>query len=144
MNFNPDQFMQTVVEGEMDTKRQPVPAGEYTSMIDSVTPRVAGDAPILDVYFAIDDPAVKQALGREKITVRQTCWLDLTPEGGLDNGPGKNVDLGRIRAAVGQNGPNAWSPSMLIGQACKVKVTHKPAKDGSGDVYDNVGGVSKL
>lgn len=32
--FNPDQFLDMQIEGQNDTKIVPVPAGEYTAMIE--------------------------------------------------------------------------------------------------------------
>lgn len=66
-------------------------------------------------------------------SVRQTLWLDTTESGGLDFGKGKNVGLGRLREALGQNAPGKpWAPGMLVGGVAKVKVSH------SIDKRDNV------
>lgn len=143
MNFNPDTFANSVIEGEMDTKRTPVPIGEYTAIIEDFKPRTAKDSALLDITYMIDDAGVKQALGRDKVTCRQSIFLDIDESGGLDRGPGKNIQLGKLREAVGQNGPSAWSPSMLVGQTLKVKVTHRSNPE-TGDIYDQITGTSRL
>ncbi len=144
--FSPEAFLSTVVQGEMSTRISPVPIGVYTATIAKLTPRAAtpnGNVPC-DVSFEIDDANLKATLGRDKITTRQTLWLDFTESGALDDGKDKNTGLGKLREAVGQNRKDQpWSPSMLIGQPLRVKVEHQIDKN-TGDVYDRVTQVSKL
>jgi hypothetical protein len=125
--FDPDSFMNTHVDAPMATALQSVPEGEYTAMIGdfdstafrqvAVTNKTTGlsqDRPVLDVPFVIQDDALKAKLQREQVTHRETFWLDLTADGRLDTGPDRNVRLGQLRAALGQNVAGMpWSPSML-------------------------------
>ena len=143
--FNPEAFANSVVEGAMSTRLTPIPAGEYTAMIEKVTARPTnekGSTPC-DIIYDIQDDTLKTQLALPKITCRGNVWLDITSSGGLDNSEGKNTGLGKLREAVGQNDPaKAWSPSMLIGQIVRVKVTQSiNAKDG--ETYANVTGVTK-
>jgi hypothetical protein len=145
MAFNPESFASAVVDGAMSTRLTPVPIGEYTAIIEKVTARPTnekGSTPC-DIIYDLQDDALKLQMGRPKITSRGNVWLDITPSGGLDNGEGKNTGLGRVREACGQNDPSKpWSPSMLIGQMVRVKVTQSiNPKDG--ETYDNVTGVTK-
>lgn len=154
--FNPDAFMNQQVSGEMDTQYINVPEGDYMAMIDNVKPRKAKDSTILDVMWMIgaDQPvingpdagkSVQQVTGLPKNTVRQSLFLDLTPEGYLDVSKGKNVQLGQLRDALGQNDPQRpWGPNMLKGQAAKVTVKHRMADDGSGKIYTDVKNISRL
>jgi hypothetical protein len=51
---------------------------------------------------------------------------------------GKNVSLGKLREAVGQNKPGKpWSPAHLNGAQLDVLVTHRADKD-TGDIYAEV------
>lgn len=145
--FNPDLFMQTEVADANSTRRVPVPEGEYAGVIKSINPRVVGErgAPVLDIEFSIDDETVKERTGLVEPTVRYSIWLDVTESGGLDCSEGKNIGLGRLREALGQNQRGKpWAPTMLIGQVAKIKVTHSPDKNDPETVYANVVAVSKL
>jgi hypothetical protein len=143
--FDPDQFMSGTVEGEMSTEFTPVPEGEYNALITGVNARSTssdkGEYVILDVTWAIDDAAVAAEVGMDNPTVRQSIFLDTTDGGGLDFAKGKNIQLGRLRDAVKQNGPSAWSPSMLEGQVAKVRVAHRMYE---GRIFADVKGVSAV
>jgi hypothetical protein len=125
--FDADAFMQTTVDDAMSTQLQGVPEGEYTVVIGdfdstafktvTTTVKATGgqlDRPVLEVPFVIQDEALKLKLGREQITHRETYWLDFGPDGKLDTGPDKNVRLGQLRSALGQNSKGVpWAPTML-------------------------------
>lgn len=147
--FNPDQFLDMQITEANDTKLTPVPVGEYVAVIEDVKCRQwqskqdpSKSGLTLDITWSIDDPAVKELLGRDKVTVRQGVMLDLTESGGLDMGKGRNVGLGRLREAVGLNTPGQpFSFSMLVGRVAKVSVSHRI--DGE-NIYAEVKGVTKL
>lgn len=145
MNFDPDAFMNTQFQEPNATRIIPCPAGEYNAMISDLKTRTLPNGNVtMDVVWEIDDVGVREKTGRPKVTVRQTCWLDFDANGGLAFGEGKNVGLGRLRAAVGQNtAGQPWSPGMLKGRTARVKVTHRADKD-SGDIYDQISTVSAL
>lgn len=125
--FDADAFMNTTIDAPMATQLQSVPEGEYTAMIGdfdstafrtvAVTNKTTGevtDRPVLDIPFIIQDEALRVKMEREQVIHKETYWLDLTAEGRLDTGPDKNVRLGQLRAALGQNSPGVpWGPSML-------------------------------
>lgn len=145
--FDADSFLHLQVTESNDTKRVPVPVGEYLGIVSDVKVRPwqsktdstkAGLA--LDITWDLDDQNLKSTLGRDKVTLRQGIMLDLTEAGGLDMGKGKNINLGRVRTAVGLN--QAGQPfafSMLPGRMAKVAVSHRV--DGE-DVYDEVKSVA--
>lgn len=137
--FDPDSFLSTPVEGSLDTTFTPVPEGEYTASVSKFNFRTPKDSVILEVFWEVDDETVRQETGMDNPTVRQSIFLDVTPDGGLDMGKGKNVQLGRLREAVGQNGPEPWTPGMLEGAVARVKVTHTI---NNGNVYANVSSVA--
>lgn len=147
--FNPDQFLDMQVTDANDTKLVPVPVGEYTSVAESVNvrqwtskkdPSMSGLT--LEVVWAIDDSAVKELLGRDKVTVKQGVMLDLNDAGSLDMGKGKNVSLGRLREALDLNQPGApFAFTMIPGRVAKVAVSHRV--DGE-NIYSEVKGVARM
>lgn len=131
--FDPEMFMNVPVEGANDTKRPIVPAGEYRCQIFKLVPRSGtienGDKAgqpwcSYNLVLEVLDDAVKEELGLDRVFVNHNVFLDLTPDQQLDMGRGKNVALGKVREAVGQNDPSSpWSFAMLLGQIVKANVT---------------------
>lgn len=106
--FDADAFMQETVDAEMDTVVLPCPPGTYSAQIEDIKVREIesnGEKRYpMDVIYNVLDDAVRNELGREKVTVRQTIWLDFDPvTGKLDASKGKNVGLGKLREACGMN-----------------------------------------
>lgn len=150
--FDPKQFLETTFNEASSTVKVPVPAKEHRAVISAVDIRSGNkdgkDWSFLDVTYDIDEPAVKELLGREKVVLTQGVGLDFTPTGGLDFGKGRNVTLGRLRDAVGLN--QAGQPfgfRMLIGKPLKIVVGHTPStRPGAqpGDVFENVNAFVKI
>lgn len=145
--FDADAFMNNAEEGANDTVYIPVPTGQYPAVIEKVdvrkTTTAKGTFHNLDVTWDIQSDDVRTALGREKVTVRGGIFLELNPQGKIDKSPGKNVPLGKLRKAVGQNDPSiAWAPGMLVGQGpCLIEVTQRQAGKDAPDpdaVYNDV------
>lgn len=124
--FNPDSFLSTEVTEANATTYTPVPEGEHPASVKSVKLRVLTDGrAVFDVTWTVDSDEAREVTGMAEPSVRQTIWLDVTESGGLDFGKGKNVGLGRLREALGQNSAGKpWSPGMLVGGAAIVKVGH--------------------
>lgn len=147
--FNPDQFLDMQVTETNDTKVVPVPVGEYTAMIDEVKVRQwqskkdpSQSGLTLDVKWGIDNAAVAELLGRDKVTVKQGIMLDINDAGFLDMGKGRNIGLGRLREALNLNAPGEpFSFNMLVGRVAKVSVTHRI--DGE-DIYAEVKSVARM
>ena len=125
-SFNPDVFLNTETAESNATTYTPVPEGEFNASIKTIKTRVLTDGrAVLDISWTVDDEDARTETGMAEPSVRQTIWLDTTESGGLDFGKGKNVGLGRLRDAVGQNqAGKPWAPGMLLGQVAKVKVSH--------------------
>ena len=143
--FNPDQFLNTETSDATSTSYTPIPEGEYPACVKEIKPRVttSGKA-ILDVVWSIDDAdgAIEAATGMKQATVRQSVFLDLTDSGGLDMGKGKNVQLGKLRDALGQNTPGkSWRPGDLMGGVALVAVKHRSVDDA---IYTDIKGVTKI
>lgn len=151
MSFDPNIFLEQSFSEANSTKTEPCPAGEFLSVVKSfvLRPWTAKDDPTkgglaLDIIWNVEDEAVKAALDRKEVTVKQGIMLDLTETGSLDMSKGKNVGLGRLREAVGLNTPGqAFAFTMLTGQMAKIVVKHEPAPNGE-DIYANVKAVLKL
>jgi hypothetical protein len=140
-NFDPDLFMNQTIDAPLETEFKMVPAGEYPAMIgdfDSGAFEVIdfeykkgaragqpGQMTKFTIPFVINDDAVKAEMGRDQVVVTSQLILDIDDNGGIDFGPNKNVPLGRIRDAVGQNGSGAWTISNLRGAGpVMVKIDH--------------------
>lgn len=145
--FDANAFLDMQVTETNDTKVIPVPVGEYTALISKIEVRPwqskkdpSKSGLSLDVTCEIDDQAVKEFLGRDKITVRYSPMLDINDAGMLDMGKGKNIGLGRLREATDLNVPGQpFSFNMLMGRVLKVAVTHRI--DGE-DVFAEVKSVA--
>ena len=144
--FTAEEILGMQVEGANATKLIPVPEGEYPAHIREVTARDGisdkGNAWVaVNVTWEIDDEGVRAATSMERPTCRQSIFLDIAESGALDMSEGKNIGLGRLREAVGQNGEGSWGFGMLEGAAAVVRVEHSEGKN-PGDIYANVVAVS--
>lgn len=144
--FNPDTFLSTEATEANATSYTPVPEGEHQAAIKAIKPRVLTDGrAVLDVTWGVSSDEAKEATGMAEPSVRQTLWLDTTESGGLDFGKGKNVGLGRLRDALGQNqSGKPWSPGMLIGGVAIVKVAHSIDKRDGVTINADVKAVAPL
>lgn len=144
--FNPDTFLNSETSEANATTYVPVPEGEFNASIKDVKPRVLSDGrAVLDLSWIVDDEQARVETGMAEPLVRQTLWLDITEQGGLDFGKGKNVGLGRVREALGQNqSGKPWAPGMLIGGVAKVKVAHSIDKRDNVTIQANVSSVVAL
>lgn len=149
--FDANNFMSAVFEDANDTKRIPCPVGEHSAIIEKVEPRTGtigkGERTgqpwaALNVTYSITEPGVLELLQRDKVTVTDMVMLDLTGQGGLDMGPGKNIDLGRLREACNLNQKGQpFSPMMLNGRMVKVAVRHEPGYKDPTQFVATVSGV---
>lgn len=147
--FNAEQFLEMQVTEANDTQVTPVPAGEYNAIVEKVEvkPWAKRDDPSVSglkllLQWSIDDAAVKELLGRDKVTVKQDIMLDITDSGSLDMSKGHNVGLGRLREATGCNTPGqAFAFTMLHGKLAKVSVSHRIHE---GNIYAEVKAVAKV
>jgi len=145
--LDPDQLLSGAVTGANSTTLTPVPEGEFHAVITEVALRdfqykkgansgMTGYA--LDITWEINDSQLKEQLKRSP-TVRQSMILDLNGDS-LDMGEGRNVALGRLRAAVKQNeAGRPWSPVQLKGAVAVIQT--KQRMDGD-TVYTDVARVA--
>lgn len=140
--FDTETFLQTTFTEENSTRREPVPVGEYQATCEAIKPEVTQNGtPLLRVTWKLisfENETVNNRL------IDQTIWLDTTPNGALDMSKGKNIGLGRLREAVGQNTPGKpWSPNMVIGSVATVSVSHRADKENAEIIYDQIRNVTK-
>lgn len=136
-DFDPEAFLNSTVSGSFSTQRIQCPEGTYRAQLEDISRenfrQVNGkDGRVMTIFsprWNILDDAVRAELEREKVIVEQTIWLDFDENGALDTGKGKNVDLGLLRTAVGQNDVEDWSFPMLSGQMANVQVKHRKQND---------------
>lgn len=154
--FNPEVFLNTTVTDANSTELLNVPEGEYTAISGPVASesfrsydikkgdRAGTKGFALDLEWSINDEsgALKAFLGRAP-KVRHSVNLDIRADGSLEFGKGRNVELGRLREALGQNGSGQpWAFSMLGGQVAKIAVKHT-LDSTTGRTYVNVAKVTK-
>ena len=144
--FDADTFLSTQTTEKTASHYTPIPEGEYQAMIEDVVVRQPKEGMlILDVTYSILDENVKAQLGLERATARQSIFLDLAPSGGLAVGPNKNVRLGKVREAAGQNTGKPWAPAMLRGAGpMLIKIKHRVDQDDPDTVYTDVARVAPL
>lgn len=140
-DFDPDLFLQQTVDKPLETEFTMVPPGEYRASIGDFDREAmeevkfdykrgpkAGQPGImykLTVPFLVDDDAVKAELDRDQVTISKQYILDLDEHGKLAEGKNKNIELGRLRDAVGQNDGSPWSIMNLRGAGpVMIRVTH--------------------
>lgn len=128
--FNAADFLSTKQDATLDDRFNALDAGEYTAQIgvaDNSLEVKTGEKDgkpwaQMVVQYEVLDPTgeIEKKLGR-KPSIKQYFFLDLTPEGKMDQSPQKNVRLGQVLSAAGLNKPG-WVPTELKGKMVKIKV----------------------
>lgn len=154
--LNAEEFLATSVDHANSTKVILIPPGtEYIGQIvvDGVGladftfkkgDRVGTKGYRMTVRWELqdEDGAIEKEIGRKPV-ITQSIMLDVTEEGGLDMGEGKNVQLGRLREAVDQNTDGQpWQPAMLMGQMARLEIAHRI--DNNGAEQQDVKSVTSL
>ena len=145
--FDPNSFFEQVITEVGSTEAVPIPAGEYLATIDKkeVTTWQKKDDPSvsglkLKITWSLEDQAVRDLLGRDKVIVAQDIMLDITETGSLDMGKGRNVELNRLRAAVDLN-VSGFSLHQLDGRMARVTVKQDQDKNDPQKFYARVKAV---
>lgn len=156
--FNLQNIMNNKTSKAGDVNYIPIPAGDWPAVIKDLKvredqhPKVNEGKPFaaLDIMYLLDSQQVRDAMERQEVTITQGIILDMKMDSAgnmtdfFDDGKGKNVELNRVRDAVGLNEPGQeFSLGMLIGRVCTVTVSHSPRKDGKEGVYANVTKVGR-
>lgn len=146
--FDPNKFMQSNFNGKLDTVIPALPEDDYRSIIDDVTFREVdtkdGKRHIMRVKWKVVDDNRLAAIDRKSAFVNQDIWLDLTSDGGLDEGEGKNVGLGQLLEALNLNG-QPWSPGQLKGMGPAIlRIAPRPDQRNPEVQYNDVRRIVKL
>lgn len=147
--FNAEQFLGTTSETAGQTRFTPIPVGEWPGQCTKCEARQFTSEKngqtytVLEYTWEVTEDSVKQATQSEHPSVRQTVFVELSPQGAIVWGTNKNIQLGRLRAAVGQNRDGrAWAPTHVVGQMAKLKVSH--GTDRHGDPIAQVDAVAPI
>lgn len=141
-SFDPNSFLQSTVDSPLDTEYMLIPEGEYHAIIDDFDSTALeqidftykkgaragqpGSMTKFTIPFVIQDDKVKQEMGRDKVVISKQVILDLNDQGSLDTSRGRNVELGRVRAAAGQQDTSPWGFANLRGAGpMMIKVVHR-------------------
>lgn len=144
--FDPNLFLDAQ-QTEVNEKRPPLPTENpeaedacYTAVIGEIKAdsgtigkgeRIGQPWISMVVPLRIQVPASVQGLGLPpELTISDRVFLDLTPQGSIDNGKGKNRQQRAYREACDMNKPGepfAWR--MLQGKVVKVKIAHEMYND---------------
>jgi len=154
-SFDPNVFLHAQTT-ESNEKRPPLPAENpgaedalYTAVIGEIKTATgtiekgdrAGQPWVsMLVPLRIQVPPEVQAIGLSpELTLTDRVFLDLTPQGAMDNSKGKNRAQRVYREACGMNKPGepfAWA--MLQSKMVKVKLTHELY---NGEIVERVSGI---
>jgi hypothetical protein len=141
--FDPQSFLDAQITEE-NTRRLPLPTenpadenGLYTAIIGEITTssgvigkgdRAGSPWVSMIIPLRLEIPQqLRDSLGyNESFTLTDRAFLDLTPQGGLDNGPGKNRQQKAYREATDLNkAGDVFSWRQLTGRVVKVKISHE-------------------
>lgn len=135
--FDPQTFIKSEFTGANETQLIPVPKGQRPGQIIQLAGRQFNDKngesrTVMDVTWHILDDESAAVTGLPKPTVRMSVFLEFNERGALEMGKGKNVALGRLREAVGQNDPKKpWKPEMLLNARATCEIDHRTGEDGN-------------
>lgn len=130
-DMNQNSFLDTVVTSSNSVEYPVVPEGAYGAYISELKTRSGknkdgGTWSMMDVIWTLTDQEAIEILENPEPKVMQSFFLDFTPEGGLDFAEGKNVKLGRLREALGQNQDGVeWRPMDMYGQNAIIHISHR-------------------
>jgi hypothetical protein len=163
MTFNPETFMQSTVDAPLSTEYLLVPEGEFVATIDDFDSSAfeqqdftdkkgakagtPGSMTKFNIPFVIQDDKVKQEMSRDKVVITKQVILDLDENERLLTDKGRNVELGRVRAAAGQEDKTPWGFMDLRGAGpMMIKVVHRTfdRKDGTKGTRAEVDRVVKI
>lgn len=146
-SFDPNVFLSQELSGANETKFTPIPEGEYKGYIDDLGMDEYEGQPILIVTYALmdNDGKLGQLLNSDKPTVQDRLFLDMDAAGNIAFGPNKNIKLGALREAVGQNDPKKkWNFNMLRGAGpVLMKISHTYKKSTGEGPYSRIDRVVK-
>lgn len=154
--FDPAQYLDSTTT-EAAEKRDPLPATQdWIGEITDVKSRASqGKKDPSQTYLFFDYaivvnlreeyPEVASKIGVEKLNLKYGVSVDLTENGAMDWGKGRNSGLRIIREATGTNeAGKAWNARMPIGHRVRIKIKHREYPEGSGNMIEDVASLAKV
>ena len=158
-SFNPELFLDAQVS-EPNSKRPPVPIensespdGTYLGIIKGIKPNSGiiekGDrtgqpwlSMVVPIHLEIPQKLQETLKLPAVVILSDSCFIDLTPTGAMDNGVGKNRRQRQYREALNMNNPgDTWTWRKAEGQPIRVKIIHEMY---NGEVQDRIGNLFKV
>jgi hypothetical protein len=145
-DFDPSVFLDATIT-EVQVKRPPLPAGaDFIGTVGEPKFRQnQGKQDPTKVYTSVDIPILLDTSlveGQPKtLTLNYGFLLEITEQGTIDTGPGKNSKLRLLREALGMNTfGTPFNFRAAQGRTVRAKIGHR---EYNGEVYDEVVAVSK-
>jgi len=144
--FNADVLLNAATESKMSTSIPPMPNGDFIFTITGVEfKNPKDDMVVLEAKVECIDPEVCAVTGMNPTKSKISCFCDLTDSGLLDDAEGKNVQIGKLREAVGQNEAGTpWTPMMLVGAQLRGKVAQEPDKKDPTIIRSNIVATARI
>ncbi len=151
--FDPNQFLDLEISTPL-VRRPPLPVGDYIAVVGEVkaeswTGKPGGKAEgksgmkyVVPLIIEVP-PATQSQLGltQSTLTLTDGIMLDITDQGTLDTGPGKNGNLRRYRDALDMNKPGeTFRARAMQGRPIRVKITHEIYL---GEAVERIDGVAR-
>ena len=145
--FDLETFLSSTTDAPLSTRLPTIPAKDYLAVISShdkwcrirvLTEGEFAGRPIAEIYFDILDEEAKAVSGMDTVRVRREYWLDLNANNKIDWSNGKNVQLGQLREAVGQNKPGIPFAQLRGAGPLRVTVIQEPDKKDASIIYNRV------
>lgn len=135
------ELLNTHFTEEHETRRDPVPQGDYPGevMTVDIVDREDKDGNtmfMLNFSARLEDDDLHEQFGQYPLC-SGTIFLDLDEDGNFEYGPNKNVKLGQWREALGINSPE-YSVADAIGRRAIFGVKHRQDKEDSSITYDQI------
>lgn len=138
--FDTSALVETEQTGDLNRALVPIPEGEYYARVkpDSVkvrrfTSKAGNLVNMCDLNFSIEDDEVKASTQLPDPTIQANIFLDIDPTTNRiltrEDNPNANVQLGRLKHALGIKEGKPWSLRQFEGMACYIKVVHEPNPD---------------
>jgi hypothetical protein len=138
--FDTTALLDTSYTGDLNRSLVPIPEGEMYARIKEGSVKVrrftskAGNlVTMADMVFAIEDQSVKDATQLPEPAIPASIFLDTEPGSNRlltkEDNPNANIQLGRLKHAVGIKEGKTWSLRSFEGLACYIKVEHEANPD---------------
>lgn len=152
--FDPSLFLGATLT-EANVRRPAIPAGlSFPGTLGTPTSRQSEgkkESNLGQLYTWVDipvevditsNPQVRELVGQDKVNLRYSFGLDMTPSGGLDMGIGKNNGLRILRDALGMNvAGQPFNIFMAAGRQVLCRISNRPYQ---GEIFDEISTIAKL